>query len=255
MVRSLLVLVSFCLLTVGFCRQASAEIIGIGLDWRKNIFVQEYWSEGKPYYAIANKTDSDQTIVCVAYRGQAKLAGPWKAPANSVVHVDASPLIGKDLVQFDLEGGSSLGLMAAPPAPGDIPQAPVVSFDGLNGSGGRHTDIWVEQNATTFTSGKPVELRMQIPGTQGELMVKKGDLPAIEVVCDTLKVTPGKNGGFTLDFAKPTKAQDVHTVVLKFVAPTVKSPTMLTVDNWLWAQGKRGGHGITRGVVVEPAGK
>lgn len=234
---------------------AQADVIGIGLDWRKNIFVQEYWSEGKPFYAIANKTDTDQTLTCLAYQGKAKLSDPWKVPAHSVVHVDASALVGKDLLQFDLASGGSLGLMASPTTPKEFPKAPIVSYDGLNGSGGRHADIWVEQDAKTFESGKPVELRIQIPSDRAELIVKKGELDAIEVSSESLPVAPGKDDSFTLDFSKPVKPQEVHTVVLKFTAPEVETATSLTIDTWLWAKGKKGGHGITRGIVIEPAAK
>ena len=33
---------------------ASAEKIGVGLDWQQNVFMQEFWQEGKARYAIYN---------------------------------------------------------------------------------------------------------------------------------------------------------------------------------------------------------
>ena len=32
----------------------SASQIAIGLDWRQNVFVQEFWQEGKARFAIYN---------------------------------------------------------------------------------------------------------------------------------------------------------------------------------------------------------
>ena len=229
----------------------AAAMSGVGLDWRTNIFVQEYWKDGKVSYAIANKSDADQVIVVSAYGGGAKLAGPWKVKAHSLIHADASALIGKDLVQFDLEGGGSLGLMESPVQPAALPQAALVSYYGLNGSGGRHADVWVEQDAHTFAPDTVVELRLRIPGSKGQLIVKKGDLPNVSVSCKTLKVNQA-NDDITLDIADPAAAQDAHIVVLKFTAPKVDKATMLTVDTWLWDRDKKGGHGITRGVVIEP---
>lgn len=228
---------------------AVASTIGVGLDWRKNIFIQEYWKDGKVSYSIANKTGADQVIVGHTYNGGKKIAGPWNVKANSLISEDVSSLIGKDLVQFDLEGGDSLGLMDSPVAPAEFPKSPIVSYYGLNGSGGRHNDVWVEQDKLVFPSESIVELRLRIPGSKGQLIVKKGDLPNIEVSCKTLKVSQGKDD-IMLDIENPITAQDAHIVVLKFKAPKADKTAMLTVDTWLWDRGKNSGHGITRGVVI-----
>lgn len=229
-----------------------AASIGVGLDWRKNVFIQEYWKEGKVSYAIANKTDTDQAILVAASRTGEGLAGPWKVKAHSLVFVDASALVGKDLLRIDLENSDSLGLMNSPVQPVESQKTTILSYYGLNGSGGLHHDAWMEQDALTFLPESVVELRLRIPGSKGPLILKKGDIPDIEVSCKTLTVDRTDNQ-ITLDIANPVVAQDAHIVVVKFKAPKVDKETMLTVDTWLWERGKQGGYGITRGVVIKSA--
>jgi hypothetical protein len=232
-------------------RQAPAMSIGVGLDWRKNVFVQEYWKDGKVSYAIANKTDTNHTIVVSTYRDHRTVAGPWTVNAHSLIHVAASALIGQDLLQFDLEGGGSLGLMESPVKPAELAQKMIISSYGLNASGGRHNGVWVEQDALAFPSEQVVEMRLRIPGNKGQLMINKGDLARLEVTCKTLNVSQADDR-ITIDIAHPLVVRDAHSIVLKFKAPKVARPTLVKVDTWLWERDKKGGHGLTRGVVIEP---
>ncbi len=255
MIRCSLFLISFVMLGMTFLQcPAIAMSVGVGLDWRKNMFVQEYWRDGKVFYAIANKADTDQTIIVFTRHDGKRMAGPWEVKANSLVHVDASALIGKDMLQFKLESGSSLGLMQSPVQPAKPPQAAIATYYGLNGSGGRHGDIWVEQDAPAFPSRHIVELRLTIPKDRGQLVIRKGDLARVEVSCETLKVNQ-RDDRITVDVIKPLVARDMHIVVLKFKSPQVSRVTMLTVDTWLWNRNKNGGHSITRGVVIEPVSR
>lgn len=235
--------------------RAFATSIGVGLDWRPKVFVQEYWNDGKVSYAIANHTDTDQVLTVSAWRDRKRLAGPWAVKAHAVIHVDASALIGllvpNDLLSFALESGVSLGWMQSPKQPEGAPRTMIVTGYGLNGSGGGERDLWVEQDAVSFRPGSVVELRVRIPGSKGQLIIKQGDLLDLEVSCKTLTVNR-ENDQLVLDIAKPISAQDAHLVVLRFKAPNVEQTTMLPFSPWLSERGNRGGRGISRGVVIEP---
>jgi hypothetical protein len=252
-----------CLLAgVLAAHQADASLIAVGLPW-KDVFVQEYWKDGAPRYAIANFRKEDIVVSVCAGReqeGLKPLAGPWKVKAGAIVHVDA-PKGQTGLLSVVLGDGKSLGLISAPQSGQGQPKEKYVSYDGLNGSGGRHTDLWCEQDALTVKSGGVIELTLKLPANAGILKytkVKEERNPAIavskatvkEAVSETALIT-ADDKSITIDTKKPAKPAPMHTVTVRFEAPKVAEPMMVYVDGWL-AKSEGSGHGMTRGVVVVP---
>lgn len=82
-----------CLVSAAICMGAAGllfatdgqDLIGIGLSWQKNVFVQEHWRDGIPVYVIANRTNKNQMLTASAWRGRKTLGGPWPAPAHSII--------------------------------------------------------------------------------------------------------------------------------------------------------------------------
>lgn len=249
------------LLLVPLCGSfARAELIGVGLDFRKGIFVQEYWQDGKPYYAIANLGKEKTTISVADWKTGAVLAGPWDLMAQTVRHVDASTVRGDALVRFQLADGSALGLLMPPTPPPNPVKGSLATYDGMNGSGGRQVELWCEQAVPAFKTGEIIELALKLPTGAGVIKYttkpENGNvvqLPLLEASCETL---PVKNVGneYQILASKPLKAEKLHTVTLRFRAPTVAAPTMVMLSGWRMLS-NGGGHGITRGVVVMPAAK
>lgn len=257
---------TFCLfiLAVAFgCNNLNAMSIGVGLHWR-DIFVQEYWEDGVPYYAIANFRDETVKISLFAWRaeGEAKaLAGPWEIKAKSVLRVEAPSNLEGQLLSFRMEDGQRLGLLSAPESGSTKPEDRYASYDGLNGSGGRHADLWCEQAMPAFKSNGVIEIKVRIPARKGILKFKKAAqrrLPDCVITEVTIREAESKTAGIStddvyivIDTSKAALPAKLHTVNLRFDAPKVAQPTMFYIAGFLTISPGTG-HGITRGVIVEP---
>jgi hypothetical protein len=206
------------------------------------------------------------TVAGTVQAGPAKVekgtsAGPWQIPAKSVMRVEAPQAEAGKLLSFQVSG-KSLGLLSAPQAGETQAAGKCLTYDGLNGSGGRHTNLWCEQDAPTVKSGGVIELKLQIPARSGTLTFKKeagdptpniaiGKVLIREASSETAEVvSDGKT--VTIDTGKMKKDVPVHTVTLRFDAPKVDKPAMVYIDGWLAIIPGKSGHGITRGVIVEP---
>jgi len=237
---------------------AAADVIGVGLDWREKVYVQEFWKEGKAHYAIFNDSPAAISLSVLPRKGGALLAGPWKLEPKTFLEVDATPLVGQDLIEFKLDGGKSLGLLAAPTAaPATGKEKKPVANVGLNGSGGRQANLWTEQDTISFAAGEKVELRLSLPAGAGVLMFDAAKLPGLELTSETLDIQRDKDK-IKIDLSKPKTPQDRHALVLRFPAAgstdEKPQPSLVVVDGWLATPGG-GGHGVTRGVIVVPAKK
>ncbi|HPD15659.1 MAG TPA: hypothetical protein PLE19_11950 [Planctomycetota bacterium] len=256
--------------------------IGVGLDWRTGLYVQEYWQGGKPRYLIANLSREPATItvqtvnIDVREGGRAfreanplpqkpveTLAGPWEVPAGGAADVDASPLLGKGLAEFR-SGGKRLGLLDLAKPPAAAPAEAIVTTHGVNGSGGRQTGLWCEHPALRVAAGADIEVKLITAAGQGTLslgtkskppeekdgiVTSPAHLAPAEAVCDTLPVA-ASGGAVVIDTGKPLKDQPSHTVLLRFKAPAVAAPTLVTFGGWVQHRG--GGYWLIRALVIEP---
>ncbi|MBM4033736.1 MAG: hypothetical protein FJ291_18415 [Planctomycetes bacterium] len=273
------VLLGVCLLL----GKVVASSIGVGLDWRTGLFVQEYWQAGKPRYLIANLTREPARITVQTVNIDAReggqafreadpipqkpievLAGPWEVPAGGVADVDASPLLGKGLVDFR-SGAKRLGLLDLPKAaPVTATPNTIATNNGINGSGGRQARMWCEHAALRVPSGADIEVKLLTAANQGTMKLSRkltpaeekdgvvtrpAHIPPSEAVCGTLTITSTDNAA-AIDTGKPLKEQALHAVVLRLKAPDVVAPTLVTFGGWTQHGG--GGFWLIRGVVVEP---
>src|SRR5262245_26015278 len=99
-----------------FLAPARAGVIAIGLDWRKNVFVQEIWKDGVPYYVLANLGKEAVTVSVTEGKGDKVLAGPWKVAAKGVATHEVKGLVGKELITFKLADGTRMGMIFGPVA-------------------------------------------------------------------------------------------------------------------------------------------
>ncbi len=264
------------LVACGLAGEALA-LIGTGLDWRTGLFVQEYWQGGKPRYLIANLTREAakvsvqswqmpnmreggvlRELAAVPPKPVETLAGPWEVPAGGAVDVDASPLLGKNLVEFRA-GDKRLGLLEAPkPLPAE-PSGKTATSCGINGSGGRQARMWCEQEALRVAAGADVEVKLVTAAGQGTIKFSRKAKPGADsrpaelalggAACDTLTITSTADA-VVIDTSKPLKDQPWHTAVLRFKAPDVSAATLVTFGGWVQHGG--GGYWVIRGLLVEP---
>ena len=257
---------------------ASGSQIAVGLDWRQNVFVQEFWQNGKARYAIYNAQPqaiklavSDVQFLNVpgtesfqAHEGK-ELAN-WEVKSKSVVFVDAPTALGRKglwYLRFRIVNGPRLGVLTFPAAPPDLPKGKIVSGDGINGSGGRRQEVYYVQDALTFKSGGIIEVTLKLPANGETVTFKKQkgiDSPVealiTEAECPTLPIRAGKEE-ITIDTSEPLKAAAVHAVTLRFRSPTVNAPTMVVIDGWVslppTVPGMAGGsYHVVRGLIVQP---
>lgn len=230
-----------------------AQMTGIGLDWNQNIFIQEYWLAGQPRYAIANQGGAAARIAAYQAQTGKKIAGPWEVPARQVSYVDASGLVGENLIALKLESGKSLGMLQAPRLPaGPAPATKtIVTIDGLNGSGGRSEDLWIEQPSLTFKPESTATITLVVRSNVGEISFGLEKLPRLEAACDTLTVKTSEER-VVIDTSRPTPDIAYNRVTLRFRTPKADHPMMMVVDGWHWSAGRKGGHGVTRGIVIDP---
>jgi hypothetical protein len=265
-------------LILGLPALASASQIGVGLDGRQNVFVQEFWQDGKARYAICNNrpeaiklTVSDVQFVNVpgteSFRAiEGKELVSWDVKGKEVLFVEAPKVLAGDglrFLRFRIADGAPLGLLSLPTAPADLPKGKIVSYDGMNGSGGRRQNVFFEQDSLTFKSDGVIEVRLKLPAGGETVTFKKAksiDAPVealiIEVQCDTLAIQISKEA-ITIDTTKPLKVAPVHAVTLRFKAPRVDVPTMAAIDGWVtlapaFPGAAAGSYHVIRGVIVQP---
>lgn len=63
---------------------AQSGQIPVGLPWQQ-VFIQEYWHDGKPHFAIANIGNTDVVVSTGAPDG------PWNVKAGTIVQVPTKP--------------------------------------------------------------------------------------------------------------------------------------------------------------------
>jgi len=231
----------------------AGQLTGIGLDWGHHVFVQEYWRAGKPYYAMLNQGNSMARMTVYEERRGKKLAGPWEVGSKQVMHADAAKLQGKGLLAFKLESGISLGLLDAPRTPGKscLESGWIVTVAGLNGSGGRSEDLWFEQPSLTFKPESAAELVLVVRPNIGEISYDREKLTNLEVRCGTLPIQSQK-GKIAIDTNHPTQNRMYHRIRLRFKTPKATQPTLMVIDGWHWIVPSKSGHGITRGILIDP---
>lgn len=253
---------------------ANASQIAIGLDWRQNVFVQEFWQDGKPRYAIYNSrpgaikiTVNDVQFVTLpgteSFQAvEGKERANWEVKGKGVAFVDAptAPASARlQYLRFRIADGPRLGVLTFPVPPADLPKGKIVSCDGINGSGGRRQNVCYEQDALTFKSDGIIEVKLKLPAVSFRKK-KSIDNPAealiSEAECATLPIQASAEA-IVIDVSKPLKAVAMHTVTLRFRAPNVDAPTMVVIDGWVstppMVPGTTGGgYHVIRGVIVRP---
>src|SRR5262249_33857483 len=157
------------------CQGARAELVPFGLDWRRNVFVQEYWEKQTPYYMIANLRNRPAMIVVREWaRKQRKLpllAGPWEVPANSVRKFSAVKLKQSWTLKWELQDGIELGITRPPglPPPKSLTGL-ISSHAGLNSSG--VSAFWCAQKKPVYKAGETIEVQLPVSRSKGKFVFK-----------------------------------------------------------------------------------
>lgn len=236
-------------------RRAEALVAAPNIDWSKNVFIQEFYRGETPCFAIGNLTKKDATV-SVTDRAGNLLAGPVLVKAGASLALDASTLANKGILTFK-NGDVRLGTLPSPPA-AEKGAKGLTSRFGLNGSGGRQNDVWIEQPAEAVKADTDFEVTLVVPKNAGTIRFsKKGEmnnaisqLPILDAKSETLPIE-AKGDTLVIDANKATKDAASHTVTLRFHAPAVGVAPMAMISGWRMMP-SGGGHGITRGILIAP---
>ena len=266
--RKLVVCSALVVVISGVSRVANATVIGVGLDWRSGVFVQEVWHHGAPQYLIANLSKAAVQITVHEFDASWRLgqplpkaeAGPWKIAASGQLLVDAKPLVGDKLYRFVVDGKQPLGLLPGAKDSGYEGDG-FSSRLGLNGSGGSVPGVYLVQPKLEAIAGAPLKVVLHLPSKCGVLKFQRSpdkiddplrpaNLIVASATSKTLTIT-SDDKQIAIDTQTPKTDAATHEVELTIQVPEIKTAQLCLVGGWL-ANSSGGGNGITRGFWIVP---
>jgi hypothetical protein len=237
--------------------QARADLTALGVSPSEPIYVQEFWSSGKPYYRILNFAEKEVAIGLTAPDGTR--TGPWKIPAHdhrAIPAPIAKPgVTGYVLLQRDETRVGAL----PPPVDRNVPEEKgELTCMGYNGNGGQYPNVWMLQKQSTFQAGDVIEMTFLLKATDGGLRLTRTDddrlphgqffLEPIDVASETLTVKK-EDKQFAIDCSAPRKNADWHRVTVRFQAPRVRAMKAGVVMGHYYSASGSGG-ALARSVVL-----
>jgi hypothetical protein len=225
----------------------------------KNVVVQEYWSNNRPFYVIANLSDSTVTISVREYRHwgtknghYGSIAAEWQIATKEVAFVSASILTLSQYVQF-LSNGKPIGLLVPmrPTFP-ERPEGLVTTESSMNYWGGQQNRrCWFEQSSVEVLAESDIEITLVLRLDAGEFLfgnyvsllkytnpgknlnLDSDILPLpilvpIRATCETLSITTEND---VLIIAPPNPEGDIsfHRIKLYYKTPRVDRPTPVAI--------------------------
>ena len=244
---------------------ADSSQTALGLRFQHDIFVQEYWRHGQPCYLIANTGDQEATIRVSRWtkeKGPGDILSEWRVDAKGYRIVDANDFSRQSWLEFTILNGPSLGIMEAPVS--SQKEAPIASFVGLNGSGGRNLEVWFEHQEIEVSADARISIVLHLVADFGTLFldrtrpfVSEGRLvddPPLRSAYLQSAVSSTLPVRFTDDrvVIEAVKSGEVknHEVRLEYHIPDGTKTPLVMITGWVQQQPGRG-HGLVRGLAVQ----
>ena len=249
--------------TLHVSRHANGALIAVGLPWDNGVFVQEYWSQGIPHYAIANVSNEAAEIGVAEWNGRVgrRLMGPWTVAPHSVQCCAIQDLVtgySGPLIAVSMNNNPVYGLLQTPQPPtGPIKWEKVegiLTVDGLNGIGDRHANLWCLQQQLVFDPGQVISLTLQVPENTGTLVFEETSLSGyllrgavIGATSKTLSVEV-RDKSFIIG-AQESAGTARHAVALAVKIPEVEVETMVGILGRVACR-SGAGFSLARGLIV-----
>lgn len=246
-------------------RLTGRDLIAVGLRWDSALFIQEYWTEGIPFYALANVSREAATVALVEWSGVLgrRLIGPWTLPPGSVRRYDVSALqreYSGSLIAVSLNETHLHGLLKPPKSAPDLvgPVVPgrILTSYGLNGVGDRYSNLCCLQETLILNSGQTIPLMFRVPEEIGIVSFndasRDGRLPQAFVTGATSETLSVETQGtsYVLGAREKRKAA-FHEFRLEVKLPEVGTETMAALWGHVTNQ-DGGGFYFARGLIVSP---
>lgn len=238
-------------------------MIAVGLPWDGPVFIQEYWSQGVPHYAIVNGSTVAEEVAVAEWHGVVgrRLMGPWTVAPNTAHCCEIEDLVAGypgSLIAVSLNNNPIYGLLRAPKPPSDPVDRDklegVLTIEGLNGTGDRNANIRCWQPRLVFDPGQATSLKLRVPENIGTLFFEEtsppGGLPQATVTgvtSDTLSVE-GRDGSFVVG-VEQMPGSAVHEIALAVKIPEVEVEPMAAFFGRVASQSGAGFY-FGRGLIV-----
>ena len=247
-------------------RRSDGSLIAVGLPWDTGVFIQEYWSRGIPWYAVANTSRKTVEIVVREWKGRAgpSLMDAWTVAPGSVQFHEVQRLMSRDagsLIAISLDMNPVSGLLKAPRLPA-FPlewanQDDILTVDGLNGLGDRDASLFCRQERLVFRSFQAASLDLRIPGDLDTLLLGEAppsvSLPRTIIKSAVSKTLFGRAGADHIAMeALGHSTVAVHEITLTIEIPETQVETMgVLMGRVRFRNGA--GFSFARGFTIHPS--
>jgi len=249
--------------TLQVSRHANGALIAVGLPWDNGVFIQEYWSQGVPHYAMVNVSNEAAEVSVAEWNGRVgrRLMGPWTVAPHSVQCCAIQDLVigySGPLIAVSMNNNPVYGLLKAPQPPAGLLKwekvEGILTVDGLNGTGDRHANLWCLQQQLIFDPGQVISLTLQVPENTGTLVFEEtslsGHLPQGVVIGATSKTlsVEVRDKSFIIG-AQESPGTARHAVALAVKIPEVEVETLVAIVGRVACR-SGAGFSLARGVIV-----
>jgi len=251
--------------------------LGLGLDVSYNVFVQEYWRDGRPYYLIANLREKPVAILACGWDpdlGDGETLGEWCVDEGSYRLVNVKGLPKQDYVAFYIDD-DPWGVMRAPELPGEIPG--IVSYVGLNGVGGRDFGVGFHLRSMEVRRGERFAVTLRIKSGAGILHLHKRvplnkhgrpsrqfsipvygqpnkwfTLPVAHLLSAKSATLPIRDlvGQVIVEAIETVGATKAHEVQLEYLIPDNADGPLVVISGWIETEPGLG-RTIVKGIAME----
>jgi hypothetical protein len=237
--------------------------VAVGLSNKRGIFIQEYWLQAKPYYAIANTSGNPSKVVIAEWNGGkvGNLLSSWEIAPHSVQSYEIQDSILNykgTLLAVSLDETSVFGLLRTPQIPvieNWLPE--ILTIEGLNGVGERYANIECWQSQLVLNAEKAISLTLRLPAGFGVTTLNEDFtedyLPRLKVFEASSETLGIKKINETITISSEAAAQaEIHEASLLLKAPVIKKRTMTSFVGRVNVP-NGGGFSFARGLIIENA--
>jgi len=211
------------------------------------LYIQEFWTGGRPGYWIGNSGASPASIRLIGRRAQTKSnpnavqvdTGLTTIPPGGAATVAPEDFVGLADVLVRNANDTLLGVLLAPTPP---PAASVQSGDmiclcnSLNSVAPQSKALWFEMNSVPILGAPGFETALKVNGPQAGFIVIRNSankaLAAAKIVSVTSTGFPVKqavNGDWYVDTRKPANPP-LQTVLIDYSLPAAKQQSLVLID-------------------------
>jgi hypothetical protein len=247
--------------TLRLNRQPYQKIVAVGLQSNYGIFIQEYWRDTKPYYAIANTTNNPVRVAIAEWidGNVGNLLISWEiAPFSVQSHEIQDSILNYkgSLLAISLDETALSGLLRKPEMPvieNWLPE--ILTIEGLNGVGERYTNIECWQPQLVFNAGENISLTLRLTQNFGIITLNENFaqdyLPRLNVFEATSQTLDIKKINQTITISSETAAQTgIHEASLLLKAPVITNRTMASFAGRVNVP-NGGSFSFARGVIID----